>query len=163
MKIIETFFSEPIGISNKERQSILPKEMVNSLVSLYPKSRKWIAEKLVPDVNSRKRRIIFLTDESRSVKKGCLIIKNTPEEKKICTIWVNTKFKDEYEDIVRVLVDKAITELKVDMPLVTLSGKCKFFDIYDKVFKDYGFLILDIKDGYYIKGIKEYCYNGVLE
>lgn len=156
-------FLEPLKITEKQKETILPKEMVNSLVSLYPKSRKWLFEKVIPDVNSRKRKIIFLMDDTETIKKGCLIIKDYQDEKKICTIWVNSKFKDEYEDIIRALIDRAIVNLKVDMPLVTLSSKCKYFEIYDKIFKDYGFLLLDVKDDYYIKGIKEYCYNGVLE
>lgn len=163
MKYNNVVFVEPSVITEKDKNTIFPKEMIDSLISLYPKSRKWLFEKVIPDVNSRKRKIIFLMDDTETIKKGCLIIKDYPDEKKICTIWVNSKFKDEYDDIVRVLINKAITELKVDMPLVTLSGKCKYFEIYDKAFKDYGFLVLDVKDDYYIKGIKEYCYNGVLE
>ena len=156
-------FAEPLKITEKQKETILPKEMINSLVSLYPKSRKWLFDKVIPDVNSRKRKIIFLMDDTETIKKGCLIIKDYPDEKKICTIWVNSKFKNEYEDIIRALIDRAIVNLKVDMPLVTLSSKCKYLEIYDKIFKDYGFLLLDVKDDYYIKGIKEYCYNGVLE
>lgn len=163
MKYNNVVFVEPSVITEKDKNTIFPKEMIDSLISLYPKSRKWLFDKVIPDVNSRKRKIIFLMDDTETIKKGCLIIKDYPDEKKICTIWVNSKFKDEYDDIVRVLINKAITELKVDMPLVTLSGKCKYFEIYDKAFKDYGFLVLDVKDDYYIKGIKEYCYNGVLE
>lgn len=163
MKYNNTLFVELIKITEKGKDKMLPKEMVNSLVSLYPKSRKWLSEKVIPEVNSRKRKIIFLMDDTKTIKKGCLIIKDHPDEKKICTIWVNSKFKNEYEDIIRALLDRAIVNLKVDMPLVTLSSKCKYFEIYDKIFKDYGFLLLDVKDDYYIKGIKEYCYNGVLE
>lgn len=148
---------------NIKKQNIFPKEMINSLVSLYPKSRKWISEKVLPSIKTKKRKIIFLMDNTKTIKKGCLIIKDTPEEKKISTIWVNTNFKNDYEDIVRILVNHAIEELKMDMPLVTVSSRCKYFDIYDKVFKDYGFLVLDIKEGYYVKGDKEYCYNDVLE
>ena len=163
MKYTNVVFVEPSVITEKEKNTIFPKEMIDSLISLYPKSRKWLFDKVIPDVNSRKRKIIFIMDDTKTIKKGCLIIKDYQDEKKICTIWVNNKFKDEYDDIIRVLINKAITELKVDMPLVTLSGKCKYFEIYDKAFKDYGFLVLDVKDDYYIKGIKEYCYNGVLE
>lgn len=163
MKYTNVVFVEPSVITEKDKNTIFPKEMIDSLISLYPKSRKWLFDKVIPDVNSRKRKIIFIMDDTKTIKKGCLIIKDYQDEKKICTIWVNNKFKDEYDDIVRVLINKAITELKVDMPLVTLSGKCKYFEIYDKAFKDYGFLVLDVKDDYYIKGIKEYCYNGVLE
>ena len=163
MKYSNVVFVEPSVITEKDKNTIFPKEMIDSLISLYPKSRKWLFDKVIPDVNSRKRKIIFIMDDTKTIKKGCLIIKDYQDEKKICTIWVNNKFKDEYDDIVRVLINKAITELKVDMPLVTLSGKCKYFEIYDKAFKDYGFLVLDVKDDYYIKGIKEYCYNGVLE
>lgn len=163
MKYNNVVFVEPYVITEKDKNTIFPKEMIDSLISLYPKSRKWLFDKVIPDVNSRKRKIIFLMDDTKTIKKGCLIIKDYQDEKKICTIWVNNKFKDEYDDIIRVLINKAITELKVDMPLVTLSGKCKYFEIYDKAFKDYGFLVLDVKDDYYIKGIKEYCYNGVLE
>lgn len=162
MKYKNTLFVELIKITERGKDKILPKEMINSLVSLYPKSRKWLFEKVIPEVNSRKRKIIFLMDDTKTIKKGCLIIKDYQGEKKICTIWVNTKFKDEYDDIVRALIDKAIAELKVDMPLVTLSSKCKYFEIYDKIFKEYGFLVLDVKDDYYM-GTKEYCYNGVLE
>ena len=163
MKYNNVVFVEPSVITEKDKNTIFPKEMIDSLISLYPKSRKWLFDKVIPDVNSRKRKIIFIMDDTKTIKKGCLIIKDYQDEKKICTIWVNNKFKDEYDDIVRVLINKAITELKVDMPLVTLSGKCKYFEIYDKAFKDYGFLVLDVKNDYYIKGIKEYCYNGVLE
>lgn len=163
MKYTNVVFVEPSVITEKDKNTIFPKEMIDSLISLYPKSRKWLFDKVIPDVNSRKRKIIFLMDDTKTIKKGCLIIKDYQDEKKICTIWVNNKFKDEYDDIIRVLINKAITELKVDMPLVTLSGKCKYFEIYDKAFKDYGFLVLDVKNDYYIKGIKEYCYNGVLE
>lgn len=163
MKYNNVVFVEPSVITEKDKNTIFPKEMIDSLISLYPKSRKWLFDKVIPDVNSRKRKIIFIMDDTKTIKKGCLIIKDYQDEKKICTIWVNNKFKDEYDDIIRVLINKAITELKVDMPLVTLSGKCKYFEIYDKAFKDYGFLVLDVKDDYYIKGIKEYCYNGVLE
>lgn len=163
MKYTNVVFVEPSVITEKDKNTIFPKEMIDSLISLYPKSRKWLFDKVIPDVNSRKRKIIFIMDDTKTIKKGCLIIKDYQDEKKICTIWVNNKFKDEYDDIIRVLINKAITELKVDMPLVTLSGKCKYFEIYDKAFKDYGFLVLDVKDDYYIKGIKEYCYNGVLE
>ena len=163
MKYKNTLFVELIKVTERGKDKILPKEMINSLVSLYPKSRKWLFEKVIPEVNSRKRKIIFLMDDTKTIKKGCLIIKDYQGEKKICTIWVNTKFKNEYDDIVRALIAKAIAELKVDMPLVTLSSKCKYFEIYDKIFKEYGFLVLDVKDDYYIKGIKEYCYNGVLE
>lgn len=163
MKYTNVVFAEPSVITEKDKNTFFPKEMIDSLISLYPKSRKWLFDKVIPDVNSRKRKIIFLMDDTKTIKKGCLIIKDYQDEKKICTIWVNNKFKDEYDDIIRVLINKAITELKVDMPLVTLSGKCKYFEIYDKAFKDYGFLVLDVKDDYYIKGIKEYCYNGVLE
>lgn len=163
MKYNNVVFVEPSIITEKDKNTIFPKEMIDSLISLYPKSRKWLFDKVIPDVNSRKRKIIFIMDGTKTIKKGCLIIKDYQDEKKICTIWVNNKFKDEYDDIIRVLINKAITELKVDMPLVTLSGKCKYFEIYDKAFKDYGFLVLDVKNDYYIKGIKEYCYNGVLE
>ena len=52
-------FAEPLKITEKQKETILPKEMVNSLVSLYPKSRKWLFEKVIPEVNSRKRKIIF--------------------------------------------------------------------------------------------------------
>lgn len=34
-----TSFIEPLKITEKQKETILPKEMVNSLVSLYPKSR----------------------------------------------------------------------------------------------------------------------------
>ena len=163
MKYNNVVFVEPSVITEKDKNTIFPKEMIDSLISLYPKSRKWLFDKVIPDVNSRNRKIIFIIHDTKTIKKGCLIIKDYQDEKKICTIWVNNKFKDEYDDIIRVLINKAITELKVDMHLVTLSGKCKYFEIYDKAFKDYGFLVLDVKDDYYIKGIKEYCYNGVLE
>lgn len=164
-KEINVRFSEPLGIQdNKERDKYFPAEMVNSLVSLYPNSRKWLYNKVIPEINSRKRRIIYNTDNIKpSILKGCVIIKDTPEEKKICTIWVNHNYKDEYEEIVRLLIEHAIKELQVDMPLVTVSSRCKYFDTLYRIFTDYGFIVMDIKENYYVKGDKEYCYNGVLE
>lgn len=155
---------EPLCIPDNEKDKIFPKEMINSLVSLYPNSRKWLHNKVIPNIESGKRRVIYITDNyDRELIKGCVIIKDTPEEKKICTIWVNHNCKDQYEEIVRSLVGLAINRLKVDMPLVTVSSRCKYFDTLYRIFTDYGFIVMDIKENYYVKGDKEYCYNGVLE
>ena len=111
MKYNNVVFVEPSVITEKDKNTIFPKEMIDSLISLYPKSRKWLFDKVIPDVKSRKRKNIFIMDDTKTIKKGCLIIKDYQDEKKICTIWVNNKFKDEYDDIIRVLINKAITEL----------------------------------------------------
>ena len=69
MKYKNTLFVELIKITERGKDKILPKEMVNSLVSLYPKSRKWLFEKVIPEVNSRKRKIIFLMDDTKTIKR----------------------------------------------------------------------------------------------
>lgn len=69
MKYTNVVFVEPSVITEKDKNTIFPKEMIDSLISLYPKSRKWLFDKVIPDVNSRKRKIIFLMDDTKTIKK----------------------------------------------------------------------------------------------
>lgn len=168
-KIIRVRYDQPLYIVKTDEYEF-PDKMIKSLEPEYSNVKNWLYKKVLPELNELKRSIIYLRDENDSSDskysvKACLILKNTSIEKKICTIWINTTLvpESEYEFIISLLVDKAIKELKIDLPLVTLSSKNKYFNIYEKVFNDHGFILMDVKNDYYVKGDKEYCYNGVLE
>lgn len=89
---------------------------------------------------------------------GITILKDTLNEKKICTLRV----KQEYQrrGIGRELLKKSVKKLHTEKPLITVREDQYTF--FDKLFKEFGFILKQKKYDYYsFMGI-EYVFNGFL-
>ena len=108
------------------------------------------------DIFSGKREILFsIIDDYIS---GIAILKNTPEERKICTLRVVDKFQ--HRGVAQVLVRNSFDFLDTEKPLITVSS------VRDHQFKSlfdyFGFQKTFELSNYYKLDSSEIVYNGAL-
>ena len=123
----------------------------------YPRFDQWF-ENLF-DENQRlhsEREILFCLSAGKIA--GLIIIKDTPEEKKICTLRVSKWCQR--QGIGRALLKRSIEQLGTKQPLITVHQDQYF--AFTKLFKEFGFILRQKKYDYYsFMGI-EYVFNGFL-
>ena len=79
----------------------------------YPDYNEWFQERMIPGIIDHTREIICITDEEII---GFISLKK--EEKKICTIFVDKKYRR--QGFGTILVDKGIEYLEEEKPLITI-------------------------------------------
>ena len=89
---------------------------IRLLQSNYPNFSLWFA-KVVRQLNSTTRKMYVALDEGKIA--GVLILKRDNEENKICTLRVSEHYRG--RGIGSRLMNIAITELKTNKPLITVS------------------------------------------
>jgi len=146
-------------LDNKYFLKDLYKEIYNKLISLekeYSNFFFWFFIKVVKDIELGKRKIIlkYIDDEIA----GIAILKDSLEEKKICTLRVIDKFKK--LGIGKKLFIESFEILKTDHPLITVSSS--YIHEYQNLFKYFNFNLEEEYLDYYFLGKKEYSFNGLL-
>ncbi|MCL2859562.1 MAG: GNAT family N-acetyltransferase [Oscillospiraceae bacterium] len=119
----------------------------------YPKHFEWFWTKLVPGLFLNEREIVIAYVENIPV--GVTFLKKTKDEKKICTILVLEEYRR--KGIGTGLIDKSIQILETKTPLITITEKQIY--LFDKIIEKYNWKLDEIKEGVYLKNIKEYIYN----
>ena len=71
---------------------------------------------------SEKRTDVYIAQDGDSTLAGCVLIKNTEEEKKICTLFVNPKFRR--QALGKQLMEQTLKELG-EHPLKNFEGNKK--------------------------------------
>ena len=125
----------------------------------YPDFYNWFYNKVVPGLENGSRKI-FIAQTPFSFGKidGILILKDSLDEKKICTLYVNKDAR--YNGFGRMFMNIAFNELNTDKPLITIaSNKIKLFQI---LLDDYKFELCEQNPDFYSKGMSEYSVNGKL-
>lgn len=120
---------------------------------LYPNFHKWFYNKVIPDVLQDKRKILLEIRNNEIA--GIAIIKNTSEEKKLCTLRVTRKYQN--KGIGLKLFERAFEELNTSKPFLTVSEE-KYKE-FEKIFKYYGFELTNKIKDYYRKGKSELFFN----
>lgn len=120
---------------------------------LYPNFQKWFYNKVIPDVLEDKRKILLEIRNNEIA--GIAIVKNTPEEKKLCTLRVTDKYQN--KGIGLKLFERAFVELNTSKPFLTVSEE-KYKE-FEKIFKYYGFKLTNQIKDYYRKGKSELFFN----
>ena len=105
--------------------------------------------------SSDKRRIILAIDGDFFHILGVAIIKNTSQEKKICTLRVLREYQG--QGIGSILLGRAIKELQDPRPLITVSELQ--IDIFKPFLEKYGFSLKDKVKSLYRVGKYEYFFN----
>ncbi|RDU74583.1 GNAT family N-acetyltransferase [Helicobacter anseris] len=119
----------------------------------YPNFDLWYFTNVLPSLLRKEKQILTIKDEKNL--KGVAIVKNTPEEKKICTLRVIEKYQNRGIGIK--LFEKSFEALQTRTPLLSVSEE-KYPD-FKKIFDYYGFKLTSIKKDYYRIGIQEYFFN----
>lgn len=142
-------------------------ELMNKLLKLfqnilsdlqveYPFFSKWL-QKVFEELQLSEKRLvlIYCSDESIFDLKGVAILKNTVEERKICTLRVVNPYRR--QGIGTLLLKKSIELLNDPYPLITVSGI--HMDTFGPFLRKNGFVLKDKIKSLYRRGCYEYFYN----
>ncbi|HIY44687.1 MAG TPA: GNAT family N-acetyltransferase [Candidatus Helicobacter avistercoris] len=119
----------------------------------YPNFDLWYFTNVLSSIARKEKQILMIQDDKDL--KGVSIIKNTQEEKKICTLRVMEKYQN--RGIGLRLFEKSFETLQTRFPLLSVSEE-KYPD-FKKIFDYYGFKLTSIKENYYRIGKKEFFFN----
>lgn len=122
----------------------------------YSSFEKWYFEKVIPGIKKGDREIIITTNDKFIT--GVSILKNTIDEKKICTLRVNQQFRK--NGVGKVLFEKSLETLNCDSPVITVSQER--VSQFSSLLNYFGFELSQVISGYYKQTSDEYVYNGVL-
>ncbi len=86
---------------------------------------------------------------------GCSLLKNTPEEKKLCCLFVSPAYRK--LGIASKLIENSFELLNTTKPLMTVSEQN--LGQLQKLIDRYGFELTSVKESVYKRGVKEYYYN----
>lgn len=139
-------------------------EMLSFLRQDYPDFWHWYNNKVRPRLKDGSRQIYIATDTDSNRLAGAMILKDTPIEKKICTLCV----LDEYQrhGIGTQFVELAAQRLCTATPLITVSSRhLEEFGMFFEQFSSCNrihFMLGGSYEGYYRDGMTEYTFNGIL-
>lgn len=128
---------------------------VRDLEEEYPNFKNWFYQIVVPGLVDGTRSIIAVVCHNEIA--AILILKNS-DEKKICTLRVSEKYRN--LGIGSKLLKVAFKELQTSMPIITVSDKHKHE--FENVLEKNGFVLEKAYPNYYLNGVIEYSYNGLL-
>lgn len=129
---------------------------LSALENLYPHFASWFASKVMPDVNAGSRAIFVCLDDN--VLKGIVIAKRTHSERKLCTVWICDRWRQ--RGIGADLMKSAIDWLGCKHPLISVPQQR--ISEFRPLFTRWGFQQTQTLSSYYVRGSKEYVFNGRL-
>ena len=119
----------------------------------YPDSATWFRETFLSGLRKAERLYIVARTEEKALA-GFALIKNTPDEKKICTLFIKPEFRK--RGIGKRLILQALAELG-EHPLITVSGKN--LSQLQPLLKHAGFHLSAVRKGVYKPDETEYYFN----
>lgn len=125
----------------------------------YPNIDIWY-KKVIAEINnypkSREMFICLSNEENLLSISGLMILKNTCDEKKICTLRVKENYQQ--KGIGSELIQKAFDFLDIEKPLITVPEESE--KVFARIFNKYGFEKKDEIPDLYRKNKIEHIYNG---
>lgn len=134
----------------------LAREDVQFLRGTYPDFDEWLRKKVLPGISQGERTILVEERDARPV--GLLIVKHTPDERKLCTLRVRPEY--EYRGMGVRLFSTAFELLGTTRPLLSISEVA--LPKFGRIFDYFGFGCEATYNGLYLPHIQELSYNGVL-
>ncbi|SHH35040.1 GNAT family N-acetyltransferase [Desulfosporosinus lacus] len=129
---------------------------LKGLNGIYPGFNNWYFNSVVNGLNLNSRSIVLKINGSNIM--ALAILKDTIEEKKICTLFVKNKFKG--LGIGRDLMSQCLYTLDYPKPIITISAnRMKEFKT---LIKEFDFKLFEEYKSYYVNGLDEYSFNGLL-
>lgn len=122
----------------------------------YPGFHSWFQNNVIPDLETKQKEIILIMCGEYIA--GVSILKNTYDEKKICTIRVGKHFRG--QGLGKKLMEISLMELNTDKPMITVSSYR--YPQFQNIFNYFGFKMEDISCNYYRNRNDEICFNGQL-
>ena len=122
----------------------------------YPDYKQWYQTTQIPGIYDGSRNIIIAHIKNKIV--GFVSLKKTPEEKKICTFYVEKNFRR--HAIGSILATKAVEYLEEEKPLITIPMD-KLHE-FTKIAKKYNWEVSEIKENLYRTTTPEVIVNGII-
>ena len=122
----------------------------------YPNHKNWFYDKFVKELDGKKREIIYY--EKDSVICGVIFLKNTLEEKKICTVYVSEEYRK--HGIGTKLLLESIKFLGTTTPLISMPDYKE--ECFKNIINKYKWEKKQEIDNCYSNN-KEIVFNGFLE
>lgn len=129
--------------------------LLADLECYYPFFSKWLEKVFFELHNSYSRKVLLCVGSNIFDILGVAIVKDTKEEKKICTLRVVKRYQR--QGIGSALLAKTIEVLQDSHPLITVSGVQ--MDSFGRFLKKRGFAVRDKVKSLYRKGSYEYFFN----
>lgn len=121
----------------------------------YPIHKEWFYNKFVSELDGVKREIIYY--EKNNIIYGVVFLKKHDDEKKICTIYVDEKYRK--QGVGTKLIKESMKFLDTQTPFITMPDykeKC-----FLKIIEKYNWKKTQEIDSYYSSN-KELVFNGFL-
>lgn len=129
-------------------------EFLSGLECNYPFFNEWL-DKVYHELSQGKRTVIILVDKPSCKIIGLAILKDSIQEKKICTLRVAASHQ--HQGCGSYLIEQSIRLLKDPKPLITVSEE--HVDAFKPLFRRFGFKIEDRVKSVYCDNKYEYYYN----
>lgn len=122
----------------------------------YPNFHNWYYDKVVPGLFSRERKLlVYCVDDKIS---GVVILKDSGEEKKICTIRVHPAFRR--QGIGKKMIEESFELLDTAHPVISVSSER--IHQFRKILQYFGFKLEGKYSNFYMPEVTEYVFNGDL-
>lgn len=137
----------------------------------YPGHYKWLQDKFIKGLQQgNERGYSFAVDYNNFIDFpygslfdsvgtyklfGCALLKNSPEEKKLCCLFIDPAYRK--QGIASKLVENSFEILGTTKPFLTIAENN--LSQLQGIIKKYGFELTSVKESVYKKGIREYYYN----
>ena len=128
-------------------------DVTKATESIYPGAEKWFKEKFLDGLKRQERMYVVALNDDQTLA-GFALLKNTEEEKKICTLFVASQFRR--RGVGRQLIQQSITALGT-VPLITVSQQT--LSQFSGLLKRCGFHLSAQKKGVYNPKDTEYYFN----
>jgi len=143
----------------------LTRDILNSYEGHY----EWLQNKYFPGLLQGTRGYSFAIDTNSKyyvktrrlgsmpvyVLAGCSLLKNEPDEKKLCCLFVDPQYRG--QKIASTLIENSFELLETNKPVMTVSEQN--LSQLQKLIDRYGFELTSVKESIYKPGVKEYYYN----
>ena len=127
----------------------------------YPEFQIWLNGKVFPEIqtNPEMRDVIFSLSQDRRHVVGFAVVKNTFEERKICSFYILPHYQ--HLGYGSTLMEECFQYLGTTTPLITMPERCK--RLFEGLLKKYRFVFTHELSDYYSDGNTEYVFNGILK
>ncbi|ADL54930.1 hypothetical protein [Gallionella capsiferriformans] len=132
-------------------------ENIRHLEKSYPNFQYWFESQVVRGILGGSRSFVIELRDGKMA--GVAILKDTPEEKKICTISVCDEFKSKGMGVR--LFEKSMRLLDTDKPLASVSESR--LPEFEKIFEYLDYDYSAEYHGLYLPQRKEFSFNGLLQ
>ena len=112
-----------------------------NLLYIYPNFFHWFQDKVISDLSCGQR-TVFATYNDKNKLTGYMVIKNTKQEQKICTLQILPEYRK--QNFGSQLITLALSIL--NKPIITVSSYQ--LDLYQNLLSRYNFSLIETLSGY---------------